>query len=223
MPTRTHATKKTATKPAPTPKVEDKSAPPAELPVMAFADAAAWDAWLAESHASSRGIWLKIAKKESGHASVTYPEALEKALVWGWIDGQKDSLDEVAWLQRFTPRSTRSPWSQINREKALALIASGAMKPSGLVEVERAKKDGRWELAYQSQSKAVVPPDLAEALAANPRAAKFFETLESYNRYAVLYRIQGAKKAETRAERIAKFVGMLERGEKLHPARTKKP
>jgi uncharacterized protein YdeI (YjbR/CyaY-like superfamily) len=221
MPKPRRAPKKSDAEPAPSPKAPEP-APAPELPVMAFADAEVWDAWLAKSHASSPGVWLKIAKKESGQTSVTYPEALEKALCWGWIDGQKQPLDETSWLQRFTPRSTRSPWSLINREKALALIASGAMKPSGLIEVERAKKDGRWAVAYASQSKAVVPPDLAAAFEANPRAAQFFETLESYNRYAVLYRIHGAKKAETRAARIAKFVEMLERGERNHPRRTKK-
>jgi uncharacterized protein YdeI (YjbR/CyaY-like superfamily) len=192
---------------------------PGELPVMAFADAGAWGGWLAKSHASSRGVWLKIARKNSGQRTVTYAEAVERALVWGWIDGQKRALDETAWLQKFTPRDRRSPWSKINREKALALIAADEMKPAGLAEVERAKTDGRWEVAYESQSKAVVPPDLAAALAANPRAARFFETLESYNRYAVLYRIQAAKKAATRAARVAKFVEMLARHEKIHPTR----
>jgi uncharacterized protein YdeI (YjbR/CyaY-like superfamily) len=219
MPTRTPAPKKTHARPATRPKAEGNGALPAELPVKGFADVGAWAAWLTENHASSPGVWLKIAKKDSQRRSVTYAEALEQALVWGWIDGQKRAMDETAWLQRFTPRSTRSPWSLINREKALALIASGAMKPPGLIEVERAKKDGRWELAYASQSKATVPPDLAAALAASPRAAQFFETLESYNRYAVLHRIHGAKKPETRAARIAKFVEMLERGERIHPPR----
>jgi uncharacterized protein YdeI (YjbR/CyaY-like superfamily) len=188
-----------------------------ELPVAAFVDASAWGAWLASNHASSRGVWLKIGKKSASHASITYAEAVERALVWGWIDGQKRALDATWWLQRFTPRGPRSPWSKINRGKAEALIAAGKMKPPGMAEVERARSDGRWERAYESQSRAVVPPDLAKALAASPRAARFFETLESYNRYAILYRIQGAKKAETRAARVAKFVGMLERHEKVHP------
>src|SRR5580692_3461449 len=146
--------------------------------VLSFPDARAWSRWLAPNHASSPGIWLKIAKKGSKIASVTYAEALEVALAWGWIDGQKGKLDEAAWLQRFTPRGPKSIWSKINREKAVALIEAGKMQPAGLAEVERAKADGRWEAAYDSQSRATVPPDLAEALAENLRAARFFETLE---------------------------------------------
>jgi uncharacterized protein YdeI (YjbR/CyaY-like superfamily) len=168
-------------------------------------------------HASSRGVWLKIAKKGASSASVSYAKALEFALIWGWIDGQKGKLDDAWWLQKFTPRGPKSIWSKINREKVAALIEAGKMKPPGLAEVERAKRDGRWEAAYAPQSRATVPPDLAKALAANPRAARFFETLESRNRYAVLFRIHTAKKAETRAMRIEKFVAMLSRHEKLHP------
>lgn len=193
--------------------------PTNDLPVLSFVDARAWSRWLASHHASSRGVWLKIAKKGSKTESVTYAEALEVALIWGWIDGQKGKLDDAWWLQRFTPRGPKSIWSRINREKAVALIEAGKMKPPGLAEVERAKRDGRWETAYDSQSRATAPPDLEEALAANPRAARFFETLESHNRYAVLFRIQAAKKPETRATRIAKFVAMLARHEKLHPSR----
>jgi uncharacterized protein YdeI (YjbR/CyaY-like superfamily) len=185
--------------------------------MVSFADAEAWSAWLASAHQSSAGVWIKIAKKASNTKSITYAEALEVALVWGWIDGQKGKLDEAWWLQRFTPRSSRSIWSQINREKAIALIAAGRMMPSGLAEVERAKKDGRWERAYESPSRATVPEDLEKALAKNPRAKKFFATLDSRNRYAVLFRVQHAKKAETRARRIAQFVEMLAKGEKLHP------
>ena len=188
-----------------------------DLPVVRFADEGAWSTWLASHHASSRGVWVKIAKKGSDSASVSYAEALEVALAWGWIDGQKSSLDEASWLQKFTPRGPKSMWSKINCEKANALVAASRMHPSGLAEVERAKRDGRWERAYDSQSRAVVPPDLAKALAANTRAARFFETLESRNRYAVLFRIHAAKKPETRAARIEKFVAMLARGEKLHP------
>ncbi len=194
------------------------STPPSkEPPTVSFADARAWSKWLASNHASSCGVWLKIAKKGSNSPSVTYAEALEGALVWGWIDGQKRKLDEAWWLQRFTPRGPKSIWSKVNRSKAVALIKAGKMKPPGLAEVERAKRDGRWKAAYDSQSRATVPPDLAKALAANPRAARFFETLESHNRYAVLFRIHTAKKAETRAMRIEKFVAMLTRHEKLHP------
>jgi uncharacterized protein YdeI (YjbR/CyaY-like superfamily) len=192
-----------------------------ELPVVSFADARAWSKWLAAHHASSRGVWLKIAKKGSKVPSVTYAEALEAALVWGWIDGQKGKLDDSWWLQRFAPRGPKSIWSKINRDKASALIDAGKMKPPGLAEVERAKADGRWKAAYDSQSRATVPPDLAKALATNPRAARFFETLESFNRYAVLFRIHTAKKPETRATRIEKFVSMLAKHEKLHPSKAR--
>jgi len=185
--------------------------------VLSFPDARAWSRWLAPNHASSPGIWLKIAKKGSKIASITYADALEVALAWGWIDGQKGKLDEAWWLQRFTPRGPRSIWSKINREKAIVLIDAGKMQPSGLAEVERAKRAGRWETAYDSQSRSTVPPDLAEALAAKPRAARFFETLESHNRYAILFRIHAAKKPETRTARIRRFVEMRARHEKLHP------
>jgi uncharacterized protein YdeI (YjbR/CyaY-like superfamily) len=188
-----------------------------EALTTSFTSAGSWSKWLAAHHASSKGLWLKIAKKGTNSPSVTYAEALEVALAWGWIDGQKGKLDDQWWLQKFTPRGPRSIWSKINREKAVALIKAGAMKPSGLAEVERAKRDGRWEAAYDSQSRATVPPDLAKALAANPRAARFFETLESHNRYAVLFRVHTAKKPETRALRIEKLVEMLSRHEKLHP------
>ena len=197
---------------------KDAAKPAADLPVLAFRKAADWAAWLKE-HPGAPGLWLKIAKKESGTASITYPEAVEQALAWGWIDGQKKPLDAGAWLQKFTPRTARSPWSKINCAKAEALIAEGKMRPAGLREVERAKADGRWEQAYASQSKAEVPPDLATALAANARAARFFETLESHNRYAILYRVHTAKRPETRAARIAQFVRMLADHETLHPTR----
>jgi len=197
--------------------VAKKKAAAKELPVIWFAGTEAWSDWQASNHGSSVGVWLKIAKKASGHASITYAEALNVALAWGWIDGQKGSLDDAWWLQKFTPRGARSMWSKINRDKATALIAAGKMMPSGLAEVERAKKDGRWERAYESQSRASLPEDLEQALAKNPRAAKFFATLDSRNRYAVLFRVQQAKKPETRARRIAQFVEMLAKGEKLHP------
>jgi uncharacterized protein YdeI (YjbR/CyaY-like superfamily) len=188
-----------------------------EIPVVLFADAREWSAWLMAHHLSSSGVWLKIAKKASGNVSVTYADALEVALIWGWIDGQKGTFDAAWWLQKFAPRSARSVWSKINRDKAIALIATGKMMPAGLAEVQRAKKDGRWDRAYESQSSASLPEDLAEALANNPRAEKFFATLEAHNRYAVLWRVQNAKKAETRARRIAQFVEMLAKREKLHP------
>jgi uncharacterized protein YdeI (YjbR/CyaY-like superfamily) len=187
------------------------------IPVVSFADAKEWSAWLASSHASSRGVWLKIAKKTSTNTSVTYAEAIEVALVWGWIDGQKKAFDEAWWLQKFTPRGSKSVWSKINRDKAIALMAAGKMMPFGLAEVERAKKDGRWDRAYESQRDASVPEDLATALANNPRAQRCFATLEAHNRYAILWRVHNAKKAETRARRIAQFVAMLAKGEKLHP------
>lgn len=212
------APRKAAPKTAPAvKKAAPKKAPAGELPMMAFEHPRAWADWLAANHASSNGVWMKLAKKGSGIASVTYPEALDVALAWGWIDGQKGRYDDTAWLQKFTPRGARSIWSKVNREKALALIASGGMKPPGLAQVERAKQDGRWDAAYDSPSRATVPDDLAAALAANARAAGFFSTLNSANRYAILWRIQTVKKAETRARNIAKFVEMLARHEKLHP------
>jgi uncharacterized protein YdeI (YjbR/CyaY-like superfamily) len=190
--------------------------PPSDLPIQAFRDAKAWATWLTRNHASSSGLWIKVAKKDAGIRSIDYPEALEHALCWGWIDGQRRALDESWYLQRFTPRGRRSIWSKINCAKALALIESGKMQPAGLAEVERAKQDGRWERAYDSPSNASVPDDLAAALAANPEAAKFFATLDSTNRYAILHRTQTAKKPETRAKRIAQFVAMLAEGRKIH-------
>jgi uncharacterized protein YdeI (YjbR/CyaY-like superfamily) len=191
--------------------------PPDPLPVMAFESTQAWDAWLSAHHASSRGLWLKIAKKGSAGRSISYSDALDVALCHGWIDGQKGRHDDDYWLQRFTPRKPGSNWSKINTERAAALIASGRMSPAGLREVERAQADGRWERAYQSQSRITVPEDLARALAANPRAREFFNTLDGTNRYAVLYRIASAKRPETRAKRIDTFVAMLSEHKKIHP------
>jgi uncharacterized protein YdeI (YjbR/CyaY-like superfamily) len=185
---------------------------------LAFASTAHWERWLKEHHADTPdGVWLKLAKKDSGHASVTYAEALDCALCFGWIDARKDAFDAQWWLQRFTPRRSRSRWSRINRDRAQQLIADGRMQPNGLREIEAAQADGRWDAAYESQSKAQVPEDLQAALDANPAAAEFFATLTGANRYAVLYRVQDAKRAETRARRIETFVAMLARGEKLHP------
>lgn len=186
-------------------------------PIMAFPSAQAWRDWLAREHASSQGLWVKLAKKATGIASVTYAEAVEVALCYGWIDGQKDRAEEGYWLQRFTPRRPRSKWSQINCAKATALIESGAMQPAGLREVQQAKADGRWDAAYEPQSTATVPDDLRQALEADPEAAEFFATLNGANRYAILFRINDAKRAETRARRIAAFVEMLARREKLYP------
>lgn len=185
-----------------------------------FANAAALARWYKRHHGTHAGVWLRIAKKASGIASVDHPEALEIALCFGWIDGQRksDKSDgEQYFLQRFTPRTARSTWSKINRDKALKLIEEERMQSAGLAEVERAKADGRWEAAYDAASVATVPPDLQAALDANKKAAKFFATLDARNRYAVLFRTQGAKKAETRARRIAQFVEMLAKGEKIHP------
>jgi len=176
-----------------------------------------WAAWLEKNHQKSTGLWLRLAKKDSGLRSVSYKEALEVALCCGWIDGQKKPESELVWLQKFVPRSTRSVWSKINREKVLALIESGEMKPAGLEAIENAKKNGRWEAAYDSPSGATVPGDFQAALDASPRAAAFFETLNRANRYAILWRIQTVKKAETRARKIEQFIAMLERKEKLHP------
>jgi uncharacterized protein YdeI (YjbR/CyaY-like superfamily) len=187
------------------------------LPVMSFESAQAWDAWLSAHHAGSPGLWLKIPKKGSAAQGVSYSDALDVALCHGWIDGQKGRHDDVYWLQRFTPRKPGSNWSKINTERAAALIESGRMRPAGLQEVERARADGRWERAYQSQSRITVPDDLAAALAANPRAREFFATLDGANRYAVLYRIASAKRPETRAKRIGTFVAMLSEHKKIHP------
>jgi len=189
-----------------------------DLPVLSFATARAWSKWLAIHHASC-GLWLKIAKKGSGLASVTYAEALDGALVWGWIDGQKGTFNDVWWLQRFTPRTAKSPWSKINRAKVERLIAAGMMETPGIAEVERAKRDGRWERAYDGARSSSVPADLATAFARNVRARAFFETLDGANRYAILYRVQMAKKPETRAERIRRFVALCARHETIHPRR----
>jgi uncharacterized protein YdeI (YjbR/CyaY-like superfamily) len=187
------------------------------LDTLSFETRADWSAWLEANHADSEGIWLRIAKTNSGIPSVTYAEALEEALRYGWIDGQKRSLDESAWLQRFTPRGERSAWSKVNREKAEELMRSGRMQPAGLQAVVRARQNGRWEAAYDSAGRAAVPEDLQAALDAHPAAKAFFATLNSQNRYAILYRLQTAKKPETRAKRLAQYIGMLERKEKLYP------
>jgi uncharacterized protein YdeI (YjbR/CyaY-like superfamily) len=186
-------------------------------PVMSFASQAAWEKWLAGRHETSNGVWLRIAKKGTGADSVSYAEALETAICYGWIDGQKDRSEEGYWLQRFTRRKLNSKWSKVNREKATELIESGRMKPPGLREVERAKQDGRWEAAYDAQSRATVPEDLQRKLAEDNRAREFFATLDSRNRYAILFRIQDAKKPETRARRIEKYVAMLAAHEKIYP------
>jgi uncharacterized protein YdeI (YjbR/CyaY-like superfamily) len=189
---------------------------PAELPVLPFAGKKKWADWLAKQHDKSTGVWLKLAKKDMGIPSVMYEEALDIALCYGWIDGQKKGFDDKYWLQKFTPRGPKSIWSKINTEKAERLIASGEMQPAGLRAIELAKQDGRWEAAYASQKNISIPEDFQAALDKNKKAKAFFATLNSVNRYAILFRIHNAKKPETRAKRIQQFVEMLERGEKIH-------
>jgi uncharacterized protein YdeI (YjbR/CyaY-like superfamily) len=186
------------------------------LPQIAFASQVEWEAWLEDNHGSA-GVWIKMAKKGSGIDSVRYPEVLDSALCFGWIDGRREALDDRYFLQRFTPRRPRSKWSRINREKVERLIAAGRMRPAGLAEVERAKADGRWEAAYEAQSRMTVPDDLQRELDARPKAKAFFAELGSQNRYAILYRLEDAKRPETRARRLAKFVAMLEAGETVYP------
>lgn len=188
-----------------------------DLAIKPFRSQREWERWLVANHDTSPGVWLKIAKKASGIETVNHAEALEVALCCGWIDGQRRSLDDRFFLQKFTPRGPRSTWSRVNREKALDLVARGRMQRSGLREVERAKADGRWEAAYEPQSTATVPDDLQRELDANPRAAAFFGSLDSRNRYAILYRLQSAKKPETRARRLAQFVAMLDEQRKPYP------
>ena len=181
-----------------------------------FKDAAAWEAWLAKQHAKSAGLWLRIAKSGSNVKTVSYAEALDVALCYGWIDGQKKAFDDATWLQKFTPRGKRSIWSKINREKVQRLVESGRMQSPGLEAVDRAKANGQWDSAYDSHRTAGVPDDLQRALDAHPKAKAFFATLNSANRYAILFRIQTMKRAETRAKKIEQFVGMLERHEVIH-------
>jgi len=188
-----------------------------EIPTLLFKNAKAWETFLSKNNGTSNGVWLQLAKKSSGTTSVTYSEALDIALCHGWIDGQKKAFDDSFWLQKFTPRGARSIWSKINREKALDLIQSGRMKPAGLLAIEKAKADGRWAAAYDSQKSATVPVDFQAALDAHPDANNFFSTLDSGNRYAILFRIQTAKKPETRSRRVQEFIAMLERKEKIHP------
>jgi len=189
---------------------------PDDLPILLFATPPDLEAWLEVNFEESDGLWLKIAKKGAPEPSVTYAEALEVALCFGWIDSQKRGLDETHFLQRFTPRRPRGRWSRINRDKAEGLIAAGAMRPAGLTEVEAAKADGRWEAAYEGQRTAKVPEDLQRELDSNQAAREFFAGLDSANRYAIVYRLNDAKKPETRERRLRKFVAMLERGEKIH-------
>jgi len=190
--------------------------PHVDLPLLEVPDRRAWEAWLAEHHADSSGVWLTIAKQGATRSTPSKAEALEVAICFGWIDGQVGAIDAHFWRQRFTPRRPRSKWSQINRQKATELIEGGAMRPAGLAEVQRAKADGRWDAAYEPQSRATVPDDFRAALAATPAAEAFFATLTGVNRYAFLYRIHDAKRPETRAKRIAHFVEMLAERRTLH-------
>ncbi len=186
-------------------------------PIRSFRDRSSWAAWLEDNHAASPGVWLRLAKKSSNVKSVSYADAVEVALCYGWIDGQAKGEDDNYRLQKFTPRARRSIWSKRNQEKALTLIESGRMKPAGLMEVERAKQDGRWADAYDSPSTMKVPPDFQAALNQEARAKAFFKSLDGRNRYAILFRLQTAKRPETRARRIERFVAMLVREEKLYP------
>jgi uncharacterized protein YdeI (YjbR/CyaY-like superfamily) len=186
-------------------------------PIEWFASREAWHDWLAGEHDRSDGVWLKLAKRGSGGTSLSYDEALDVALCFGWIDGQRAAHDDDWWLQRFTPRRARSRWSQRNRGKAVALIEAGEMRPPGLAEVERARADGRWDAAYAGPAAIAVPDDLRAALDMEPAASEAFAGLDSQNRYSILYRIQDAKRPETRARRIAKYVAMLAAGDKPYP------
>ena len=193
-----------------------KSIIPLELAPTLFKSVNAFEAWLKKNHATSEGLWLKIAKRGSNEPSVTYPEAVEIALCWGLIDGQKKSLDDQHYLQRFTPRRARSVWSRINVNKVQALIEAGRMQAPGQAQIEAAKADGRWARAYDSARTSTVPEDLQAALEAEPAAKTFFASINASNRYAILWRIQTAARAETRARRIAQLVEMLARGETIH-------
>jgi len=188
-----------------------------ELPILPFASQSKWADCLAKQHDKSAGVWLKLSKKDSGISSVTHQEALDIALCYGWIDGQRLSFDEKYYLQKFTPRRPKSIWSKINVEKVERLIASGQMKPAGFKAIEAAKADGRWARAYDSQKNISVPEDLQTALNKSKKAKSFFATLNSVNRYAILFRIHNAKKEETRAKRIKQFIEMLEKHEKIYP------
>jgi uncharacterized protein YdeI (YjbR/CyaY-like superfamily) len=185
------------------------------LPTVFFASPAEWEEWLEQNHESGGGVWIKMAKKASGIESVRHDEAVDVALCFGWIDGRREALDDTHFLQRFTPRRPRGRWSRINRDKVERMTAEGRMRPAGVAEVERARADGRWDAAYEGQRASKVPEDLRRELEARPRAKEFFDGLDSQSRYAFVYRLGDAKRPETRARRLEKFVAMLERGERL--------
>ncbi|AZS15104.1 YdeI/OmpD-associated family protein [Paenibacillus lutimineralis] len=188
-----------------------------ELPIMIFNGQQDFEDWLAHHHETSEGIMLKIAKKNSTISTVSYSEALDCALCYGWIDSRKEKGDEETWLQRFTPRKARSIWSKVNKEKAEALITSGRMKSSGYKAIEVAKQNGQWDKAYESQSKFTLPEDFASELNKNSQAKEFYDMLDSQNKFAIVFRINNAKKQETREKRIEQFISMLERHEKIYP------
>ncbi len=188
----------------------------ADLPILTFADARTFDAWLESQGPIAPGLWLRFAKKGAPEPTLTKSEAIDAALCHGWIDGQLDAVDDHYWLTRFTPRKPRSKWSKLNCTRATALLAQGRMRPAGLAQIRQAKSDGRWDLAYAPASTAEAPPDLAAALDANPKAAAFFASLKGANRYAILYRIGAVKTPEARARKITQFVAMLERRETIH-------
>ena len=210
------AVKKSAKKAGKPAVKRSETAAKAELPVRAFASASAFERWLRAHHQTCTGIWLRLMKKAAVEPGVSYAEALEIALCFGWIDGQTKTYDANSWLRKFVPRGARSIWSKINRSKALALIAEKRMQPAGLAQVERAKLDGRWQAAYESPSQAQPSPEFAAALSASPRAAAFFATLNGANRFAVLFREKAPKKPETRERKIRELVSMLEQGRKIH-------
>jgi len=188
-----------------------------QIPKLPFENAESFDSWLNEHHDKSRGIWLMIAKKGSGTRSITYLEAVEVALAYGWIDSQKVAHDETYFLQKFTPRGPKSVWSTTNRNKAIGLIEAGRMKPSGMRQVELAKANGEWEKAYEPQSRMAVPPDFQRELNSNSKAREFFSDLDRVDRCAILYRVQSARRPETRKRRIESYIEMLSAGKKLFP------
>jgi uncharacterized protein YdeI (YjbR/CyaY-like superfamily) len=189
---------------------------PPELPIVQCEDGAEWERWLADNHAGVPGVWCKIAKKSSGVTTVAYPDVLDIAICFGWIDGQRKPLDDTFFLQRFTPRGPRSKWSQVNVGKAQALIAAGRMRPAGHEQVRVAQADGRWDAAYEPQSRATVPDDLQRALDAEPAARDFFATLTGVRRYAFLYRLHNVKTAAARERRIASYIELLRQGKTLN-------
>ena len=189
---------------------------PTDLPVMAFPDQAAFEAWLEAEGATAPGVYVKLAKKGAGVASVTYAEIVESALCFGWIDGRANRIDDQFYVQRMTPRRPKSVWSKKNVDAVEALTEAGRMRPAGLAAVEAARADGRWERAYAGSATITVPDDFAEALAAEPAAQKEFETLDGANRYAVLWRVHTANTPATRAKRIATLVQMLAEGRRIH-------